>query len=818
MSRSLTINTHTDRLDPPLHSSQRPRSDIHMPRDDSFKQSRSVSTVFEEDEEEDADDQADLDDLDDDDLDDDLDTADDDSSTFTSSPSIPDSNIDFDLVYALHTFVATVEGQASVVKGDNLTLLDDSNSYWWLVRVLKTTEVGYIPAENIETPYERLARLNKHRNVEMTSPEQLQHYVNLTATQASQKKRKKVAVNKEIYYQSQIILVGEDEEEAYEEEYEEWEGDMDDDATLSDTASQNEHEHVNDTQKTQTVAQPSTGISTIESTPTCATTTITATGTGASSPAAVSVTQQGIYSKQPDALVRTSSSAEKERSTGALRRLFSRGKRDKLDKRDTDTGNHVAQTPNTGSGVSLSTNSSDDTPRDPPSPSAAANTQLTVLRVFAGNINVSATFNTVLVDNHTSADQLLKQAMDRFRILETGSTQSSSNGVEYYLTVKAMEGDEITLAPQDKPLAIFQSLTAHLTTPMPSLTHIKQLSQEFSTVEVTRVGVTKARQRAKSRFGEDSVIRFYLHKRIKRVNERDGQLYVKISYCDETPLSPYSQTRSSFSAKALRRKKNAKSNHRQERMDKLVAVPASILMSDLTSVAIDKFHLNGIATSRDRFTMSLVVHENEYSLNASRKLSEVLNDGQLIPKGTMERLFVLRRIGSKSEPEPQFKSRVRSMLRQDSGSPRSSSVSKIVPEPDSKHRGPSHHDSYSFTSSSSSSFSSTLDDLRHPKSDLGSNTQQVLKRLDVAILSLENDRSKDGKTKKHKVTPTHNMVKLTSLPQSNQDQAARECHHSDPKNHPNRELFGTPQLPTANFSNLDELEKELQNIIAAHAF
>lgn len=77
----------------------------------------------------------------------------DDSSTFTSSPSIPDENIDFDLVYTLHTFEATVEGQASVVKGDSLTLLDDSNSYWWLVKVLKSNEVGYIPAENIEVSH-----------------------------------------------------------------------------------------------------------------------------------------------------------------------------------------------------------------------------------------------------------------------------------------------------------------------------------------------------------------------------------------------------------------------------------------------------------------------------------------------------------------------------------------------------------------------------------------------------------------------------------------------------------------------------------------
>lgn len=76
-----------------------------------------------------------------------------DASSMSSSPSIPDENINFDLVYALHTFVATVEGQASVVKGDALILMEDTNIYWWLVEVLKTREVGYIPAENIEVSY-----------------------------------------------------------------------------------------------------------------------------------------------------------------------------------------------------------------------------------------------------------------------------------------------------------------------------------------------------------------------------------------------------------------------------------------------------------------------------------------------------------------------------------------------------------------------------------------------------------------------------------------------------------------------------------------
>ena len=51
-------------------------------------------------------------------------------------------DIDFEFVYALHTFVATVEGQANAIKGDTMVLLDDSNSYWWLVRVVKDSTIG----------------------------------------------------------------------------------------------------------------------------------------------------------------------------------------------------------------------------------------------------------------------------------------------------------------------------------------------------------------------------------------------------------------------------------------------------------------------------------------------------------------------------------------------------------------------------------------------------------------------------------------------------------------------------------------------------
>lgn len=143
------------------------------------------------------------------------------------------------------------------------------------------------------------------------------------------------------------------------------------------------------------------------------------------------------------------------------------------------------------------------------------------------------------------------------------------------------------MLPQDKPLAIFQSLSDHLTTPMPSLTYIKRLSIEQPTIKVTRVGVSKARQRAKAHFGEDSVIRFALHKRIKRT--LDGQTYVKISYygdCDKKKSS------SLIKKSSLLRKDSQPKKSKKERMDKLVAISALTPISELTTTALEKFHLS----------------------------------------------------------------------------------------------------------------------------------------------------------------------------------------------------------------------------------
>ncbi|KAG4300702.1 hypothetical protein PCK1_003131 [Pneumocystis canis] len=69
-----------------------------------------------------------------------------DRDELSSSLSILDEDINFNFVYALHTFVATLLVASSFRKG--------------LSR--------YLLAEHIETPLERLARLNKYRNAELS--------------------------------------------------------------------------------------------------------------------------------------------------------------------------------------------------------------------------------------------------------------------------------------------------------------------------------------------------------------------------------------------------------------------------------------------------------------------------------------------------------------------------------------------------------------------------------------------------------------------------------------------------------------------------
>lgn len=78
--------------------------------------------------------------------------------------------------------------------------------------------------------------------------------------------------------------------------------------------------------------------------------------------------------------------------------------------------------------------------------------ELSVIRVFAGNrLQTEATFKTVLLNSSTTSEELVKQAIQRFRL------PAGDDTADYYLTVKRLEGSSAELRPEEKPLVVFET-------------------------------------------------------------------------------------------------------------------------------------------------------------------------------------------------------------------------------------------------------------------------------------------------------------------------------------------------------------------------
>jgi len=136
---------------------------------------------------------------------------------------------------------------------------------------------------------------------------------------------------------------------------------------------------------------------------------------------------------------------------------------------------------------------------------------LSVLRVFAGEqVEAEATFKTVLLNRTTTASDLVKQAMQRFRLTGFELTE------EFYLTVKELGGDERPLGDAEQPLAIFEELSekagADSTFAVPSVKRssvgsISSISSNLSmNPAITRLGMND--------WSDDSAVKFYLNRRV----------------------------------------------------------------------------------------------------------------------------------------------------------------------------------------------------------------------------------------------------------------------------------------------------------------
>ncbi|CAO3589906.1 unnamed protein product [Absidia cylindrospora] len=493
------------------------------------------------------------------------------NSSMSSSPSIPDENINFDLVYALHTFTATVEGQASVVKGDALILMEDTNIYWWLVEVLKTREIGYIPAENIETPYERLARLNKHRNVEITSPSPDTTTTTLASseyTSFTTSSSKRVTIAADGSLEKSMFM--------------KWNPTLK--ATMNSVLAVATTTTITSKILNNKISPPR-----LENTNNLSPRILL--------PNFLSILMTTILSFNWS----MNSKCKFIKSISNKTYLMDSSSSNNNNNNNNNKSSKGKSHSNTlhlppGNGIHLHSLSSDGS-------SKHHSLETHSLRVFAGNIGQGPLFHSFDILAMTTTDDLLKEVVKRFDILPTSSDDQNST-IEYYIAVQGADGDDYILASQDKPLSIFKTLTASLTTPMPAVSqNICRKPQE---------GTGSTRRKRSSSFGnyeqtsyeEDSVIRFYVHRRMKRAHERQGLVYIKVSLYPDDPSSndhqvgfleqqqQQQQPSSTFFFKNKKKKLSAAAIKTEiDRIDKILPVSYDSLVGAVINTALEKFHV-----------------------------------------------------------------------------------------------------------------------------------------------------------------------------------------------------------------------------------
>jgi hypothetical protein len=131
--------------------------------------------------------------------------------------------------------------------------------------------------------------------------------------------------------------------------------------------------------------------------------------------------------------------------------------------------------------------------------------------------------------------------------------------------------DEYTLIPQDKPLSIFNTLTAHLNTPMPSLKKARRISQLMSMGDPANGGQSHVGgPKSGNNLDGLSEIKLYLNRKVKRVDERDGKIHIKVVCIP--------------------------SSDRQRQENKILAVAPHALTGDIITHALERFQVkNGYA-------------------------------------------------------------------------------------------------------------------------------------------------------------------------------------------------------------------------------
>ncbi|KAJ1555564.1 hypothetical protein HK405_000361, partial [Cladochytrium tenue] len=500
--------------------------------------------------------------------------------------------IDYGLVYALHTFVANLDGQVCVLKGDALDLMDDSNSYWWLVKCIKTEEIGYIPAENIETPFERLARLNKIRNVHVTlvTPEDSSAAGSAVGRPSTEKQNRWLT-----FSQTNRVLSFETEEDDYDDDDDEpleedggggGGGGLDDDLEAAPIEfAEYEvpmvfHDEVAAAAATAAAAKPEAEI---EAPPPAA------EAVEPVEPAPTTDTFVGV----PNSLTRSRSNLGSLRIGGKLLKNVLRIKKNEEKPSSRDASDSEDNEPQYSSRRSTSGRlSADSVPRaiDP----------INVLRIYAGNVDLEATHKAIAIHKGMTFRQLLETALRRFRVLD-------ANPDEYYLSVVHMDSQERSLADDGNVLEVLDALQ-HKSLPGISAARISPaMSSSGRMMSVL--------------MNDDKIIRVLINRRLNMF-ENDYHVVRVVMYDDNE-------------GGAARRKGTSLRHY------KTVAVKEDMPIANFALLTASRFgRAGGDADPSPRFVLSTVRSGMEVVRRPDESILAVLAEAAAFP---VETEFVLRR-------------------------------------------------------------------------------------------------------------------------------------------------------------------------------
>lgn len=162
---------------------------------------------------------------------------------------------------------------------------------------------------------------------------------------------------------------------------------------------------------------------------------------------------------------------------------------------------------------------------------------LSVIRVFAGdNLQTEATFKTVLLNASTTSSDLVRQAIQRFRL------PAGEDPADYFLTIKQVEGSSATLRPEERPLGVFETLVeAAMELPKVKRSSVGSISSVTSNLSMHPA----IRRLSMNDFSDDSAVKFYLNRKGGEQNEstmadEGDDTILAQSFADELADSPRS--------------------------------------------------------------------------------------------------------------------------------------------------------------------------------------------------------------------------------------------------------------------------------------